>query len=134
MPAVTLGRLVVALLAVLALTSAACSSSEAPSSGGYSTITVQDLQALTGAGEKLNIVDLREAALYRAGHIPGARNIPFEQFNDRINELDPDSKIVLVCHSGPMGDISGQLLAERGYPNVSNVRGGMTAWNGGLER
>lgn len=130
----TFGRLTIALLAALALAGAGCSSSSTPVSGGYSTITVQELQTRTSAGEKFTIIDLREPELYRAGHIPGARNIPFEGFNDRMNELSPDTKIALVCHSGPMGDISGQLLAERGYANVSNVKGGMAAWNGGLER
>lgn len=129
-----LGRLTIALLAALVLAGSSCSASQKPSPGGYSIITVQELQIQINAGEKLTIIDLREPGLYRAGHITGAKNIPFEQFNDRINELSPDAKIALVCHTGPMGDVSGQLLAERGYPNVSNVKGGMAAWNGGLER
>ncbi len=86
------------------------------------------------AGKKAVIVDLREPELYGAGHIPGATNIPFEQFNDRLKELNPQSHIVLVCHTGPMGDVSGALLAERGYTSVRNLMGGMAAWNGRLEK
>lgn len=130
----TLGRFTIVLLAAVILAGAACSAGSNPSAAGYSTITAQELQSQMNGGDKLTIIDLREPELYRAGHIPGAKNIPFEQFNDRVNELSPEAKIALVCHSGPMGDISGTLLAERGFPKVSNVKGGMTAWNGKLEK
>ncbi len=105
-----------------------------PGTAGYSTITPQQLQSKMDAGAKLVIIDLREPELYKAGHIPGAKNIPFDQFNDRINELKPDDEIVLVCHTGPMGDVSGTLLAQKGYTKVSNLAGGMAAWNGKLEK
>ncbi len=57
-----------------------------------------------------------------------------EEFNDRTDELSQESNIVLVCHTGPMGDVSGALLAERGYSRVRNLRGGMAAWSGRLEK
>ncbi|MBI4320190.1 MAG: rhodanese-like domain-containing protein [Chloroflexi bacterium] len=64
--------------------------------------------------------------------MPGAQNIPFEEFDKRMNELAPESNTVLVCHTGPMGKVSGTLLAERGHASVRNLRGGMAAWNGEL--
>lgn len=98
----------------------------------YTTMSAQELQAEMDAGQKAVIVDLREPELYRAGHIPGAANIPFEQFGKRLSELSPEGNIVLVCHTGPMGDVSGTLLAEKGYAHVRNLRGGMAAWRGEL--
>ncbi len=97
-------------------------------------MSARELQAEIDAGKKPVIVDLREPELYRAGHIPGARNIPFEQFNDRMKELNPESNIVLVCHTGPMGDVSGALLAGQGYASVRNLSGGMAAWSGSLAK
>lgn len=105
-----------------------------PASAGYSTISPAELSAKLDAGEKLVIVDLREPELFSAGHIPGARNIPFEQFNDRVGELNPADQIVLVCHMGQMGDVSGSILAERGYTKVSNLAGGMARWSGKLAK
>lgn len=128
------GRLMILFLVVVAALGAACNGSSKNSAGGYATIAPQELQAQIDAGEKLAIVDVREPELFRAGHIPGAKNIPFEEFNNRINELNPEAKIVLVCHTGPMGDVSGSLLAEKGYAKVSNVKGGMAAWSGKLEK
>ncbi|MCL5959248.1 MAG: rhodanese-like domain-containing protein [Chloroflexi bacterium] len=123
--------MVVVLVAGLA---AGCSVSNKSSQAGYATITYDELQSRMDAGRKMVIVDLREPELYRAGHVPGARNIPFERFQDRMNELKPDDDIVLVCHTGGMGDLSGALLAERGYSKVANLGGGMTRWQGKLEK
>lgn len=80
------------------------------------------------------LVDLREPAEFAAGHVPGALNIPFGQFPDRAAELPSKEKIVLICHSGRMGDVSASLLSERGYPDVSNLSGGMAAWKGSLQQ
>lgn len=129
-----LGRVLMALSVATMITSAGCGIVGKAGTGAYSTIEAKELQAKIDAGEQLTIIDLREPELYRVGHIPGARNIPFEQFSDRTKELDPDSEIVLVCHTGPMGDVSGSLLAERGYTGVSNLSGGMAAWRGKLEK
>lgn len=127
-------RLMILFLVVVAFLGTACNVSSKTPAGGYATLATQELQAQIDAGEKLEIIDLREPELYRAGHVPGAKNIPFEEFNDRINELNPGDKIVLVCHTGPMGDVSGSLLAEKGYAKVSNLKGGMAAWSGKLEK
>lgn len=127
------GRWVVVFLTVAVVAGAGCGSG-GRATGTYSTVTVQQLQAQIDAGETMVIVDLREPELFRAGHIPGARNVPFEQFSERVNELSPEANIVMVCHTGPMGDVSGSLLAERGYTKVSNLKGGMAAWNGKLEK
>jgi len=128
------GRWIVGLLAVAIIAGTACGAGGPSAKVGYSSISPQDLQAQMDSSEKPVIVDLREPDLYKAGHITGAKNIPFEEFDRRFDELDPQAKIALVCHSGPMGEISGTLLAERGYSKVSNVRGGMAAWRGKLER
>ena len=119
---------------VVVLTGCAANANTSSGKAQYTTTSTQQLQAAIDAGEKLVIVDLREPELYRAGHIPGAKNIPFEQFDKRMGELNADDNIVLVCHNGPMGDVSGSLLAERGYAHVQNVSGGMAAWRGKLAK
>jgi len=131
---VTFGRwVIVALIAVVVVGTAYWVASK-PTTAGYGTLTAEELQARIGAGAKMVIVDLREPDLYRAGHIPGAKNIPFEEFNNRTSELSPDDETVLVCHMGQMGDVSGTLLAQLGYPRVWNLARGMAGWSGGLAK
>ncbi|MEW6325929.1 MAG: rhodanese-like domain-containing protein [Nitrospirota bacterium] len=100
---------------------------------GLTTIDGAQLQALMADGKPLVIVDVREPELFAKGRIRGAINIPYEEATPRIfNELSPNGRIVFVCHGGPMGDELGQLLAEKGYPAVYNLAGGMKKWKGEL--
>lgn len=102
---------------------------------GLTTIPGAQLEAMMADGRKLVIVDVREPELFAAGHIRGAINIPYDDARPRIvKELAPEDRIVFVCHGGPMGDELGQLLAEKGYPSVFNLKGGMKKWKGGVVR
>lgn len=98
---------------------------------GLTTIDGPQLETLMADGKKLIIVDVREAELFAAGHIPGAINIPYDDAKPRIvKELSPQDRIIFVCHGGPMGDELGTLLAGRGYGSVYNLKGGMKKWKG----
>lgn len=76
------------------------------------------------------IVDLREPELYQKGHIPGAINIPFADFQQQYTQLSKNKRIVFVCHTGPMGEASSQFLQGKGYDDLANLTGGMAQWKG----
>jgi rhodanese-related sulfurtransferase len=83
--------------------------------------------------ENVTIVDLREPFLYKKSHVPGAINIPFAKFKDRYKEINKEERVLFVCHTGPMGDASSQLLLEKGYTDVGNLKGGMAQWDGPVQ-
>ena len=98
---------------------------------GLTTIDGKELEALMASDHGLVIVDVREPELFFDGHIRGAINIPYDEAKPRIvKELSHQDHIVFVCHSGRMGDELGSLLAEKGYPVVYNLKGGMKKWKG----
>lgn len=95
------------------------------------TIDGKELEAMMGDGKPLVIVDVREPDEFSEGHIKGAINIPYDDAVPRIfEELSPKDRIVFVCHGGPMGDELGEMLVEKGYKKVYNLRGGMKRWKG----
>jgi rhodanese-related sulfurtransferase len=119
------------LIIVLALTlPAACTEIQGPAQ-----ISPNDLaREISASGENLVIVDVREPELYRAGHIPGAINLPYPDSKTIFPaRLEPDQNIVFVCHSGPMGDEMAEILAKNGFPRIRNLKGGMKTWTGPLE-
>ncbi len=78
------------------------------------------------------VVDLRSAALYKAGHIKGAVNKKFEElpswFEVGIKPFEYD-KIIMVCEDGQLSSYTTCLLRLMGYGNVFAMRWGMSAWN-----
>jgi len=116
----------------------ACRTSAMPAPGaGWTRVDGKTLAgelAQPRDSSRLVIVDVREPELFRKAHLPGAVNLPYPGAKERAPvELDPASDIVLVCHSGPMGDEVAAILAARHFPRVRNLAGGMRDWSGPLE-
>ena len=104
---------------------------EEPISQKWDDIDQEEVLMEVG-NEYVEIVDLREEELYKEGHISGAINIPYEEFQDRYNELNQEKRIILICHTGRMGVESADFLVEKGFDKVANFGGGMAVWDGPL--
>jgi rhodanese-related sulfurtransferase len=78
------------------------------------------------AGDGL-VVDVRETDEYAAGHVPGVRSIPMGQLPRRMDELDRERPVYLICASGNRSGAMVDLLAAAGY-DAHNVSGGTRAW------
>ncbi len=102
---------------------------------GHKRIDGTELQKMMADPIKEVIVDVREPWRYNKAHIPGAINIPFDGAHERVaKELPKDSRIVFVCHGGPMGDELSEILLDNGFKDVYNLKGGMRKWKGELTR
>ena len=89
-------------------------------------------ELLTKLQNNVNIVvvDVREAAEYAFDHIPNAQSIPMGELESRLNELNKEDEIYVVCRTGSRSDFAAQKLAENGFSNVINVLPGMSQWTG----
>jgi rhodanese-related sulfurtransferase len=65
-----------------------------------------------------------------AGEIPKTGMlIPYNEIMGHLEELPAkDKKIVLYCRSDRMSAIAAEKLANAGYSNIYNLKGGMKAW------
>ncbi|MDQ0857370.1 sulfurtransferase TusA family protein [Bacillus sp. V2I10] len=79
------------------------------------------------------VLDVREAAEYVFHHIPNAISIPLGELEDRLNELNKEDEIYVVCRTGSRSDFAAQNLADNGFTNVVNVVPGMSEWSGKTE-
>lgn len=95
-------------------------------------ITAKQVEQLKTEGKPLNIIDVREPEEVATGKIPGAVNIPLGLVEARMDELDQSKEYIIVCRSGGRSGRATQFLASQGY-NVSNMQGGMLAWEGKTE-
>lgn len=97
-------------------------------------VTNEDLQSKLEANENMMVLDVRETAEYAFNHIPNAISIPLGELEARMNELNQDQTIYIVCRTGNRSDLAAQKLAENGFSNVLNVIPGMSQWTGTTDR
>jgi phage shock protein E len=102
-----------------------CAESEPRSVG---TISSQAL--LSGTREGALILDVRTAGEYEAGHVPGAINIPHDQLETRLAEInaDPNRPVVVYCQSGRRAEMATSVLSEHGFSQVLHLEGDMSQW------
>ena len=70
----------------------------------------------------------RRPGEWQEGHIPQARHLPLNALDARASELDPSRPVTAICAGGYRSSIATSLLEQHGF-RVTNVIGGMTAWN-----
>lgn len=101
--------------------------------GGASVNTLQATQLMNR--ENALVLDVRDAASYGAGHILGARNLPLDDLDKRIGELDKfkSRPVIVVCESGNSSTRAVRALKAKGFAQALNLSGGFRAWlQGGL--
>jgi len=94
-------------------------------------IEVAELNGWLEAGDQsFRVIDVRQPAEIAAGTVPKAEAMPMHTIPLRVNELNKDEKLVLVCRSGARSAQACAFLQQQGYDQVYNLRGGMMGWAG----
>jgi rhodanese-related sulfurtransferase len=93
------------------------------------TIDAGQLKLLT-ENKNAIIIDVREDFEYRNGHVPGAKNIPLSQLEEKYQEITDGNYI--ICQSGARSARACQYLLSKGIETI-NISGGTSAWDGQLD-
>src|SRR5690625_1025293 len=83
---------------------------------------------------KAQIIDLRERDDFLAGHILGARNIPYLTLKQRMNELRKDQPIYLYDEKETLSLRASLLLKKAGYTDIYRLKDGYDQWDGRIKR
>ncbi len=93
-------------------------------------ITIEEVKQRLDAGEKINLIDVREphetAEFNIGGKLLPIGNIQSMQVED-IEDLK-NEEVILYCRSGNRSGISASILDQLGFTNTKNLVGGMLAW------
>lgn len=76
------------------------------------------------------VLDVREDAEFKQGHLANAVHIPLGQLNQRVKELDKyrGRNVVAYCRTGNRSNTAASLLRRQGFDTVFNLAGGIVAW------
>lgn len=94
----------------------------------FKTITMNEMMSL----KDTHILDVREHDEFvMDGYIEGSTLIPLSLLYSSHDKLDKNKPYHVVCYSGSRSQMACMILAQQGY-DVTNVLGGMSAYNGRL--
>ena len=80
--------------------------------------------------ESACLVDVRPKSEFDAGAIAGSVNIPFEELENRSDELlkEKENPIVLICKMGRNAALAGEKMQAYGYKETHVLQGGISTW------
>ena len=95
---------------------------------GSRAVPEMETEELAGRATGVLVLDVREPEEYGRGHVPGAVNLPQADVATRLAELPRDRPLAIICQSGKRSLAAARFLAEVGFTQVTNVRGGTAGW------
>ena len=98
--------------------------------GDHPQITAAELRDHITAGTAPTLVDVRTAAEFERGTVPGAINLPVDELRTRLGELTNvagSGPVVVFCQVGMRGYLATRILLQNGF-SARNVSGGYTSW------
>ncbi len=92
-------------------------------------ISVEELRQRIDEGSVDTVIDVRRPPEWSAGHIATAVHMPLNHLAESALSLDRESNVAVLCAGGYRSSIGTSILQQLGFRHVSNVAGGMTAWD-----
>ena len=90
----------------------------------------QLLERGSNARDPVVVLDVRTVDEFAAGHVPGARNVPHDQVEARLAELDElrDLDVVVYCRSGRRTQFALGVLRAHGFTRLWHLEGDFLDW------
>jgi len=80
--------------------------------------------------KQARLIDVREPWEYATTRIEGSLPMPMGDVPSRAQqELDPDERLLVVCHHGIRSMNVTVWLRNQGFEQAQSVRGGIDAWS-----
>lgn len=98
----------------------------------YENISAQEVETQMKDSNTV-IIDVREPYEYSSGHIPKAKLMPLGSLAQKVDDINKEKEIIVVCASGARSARAAGYLGKLGY-NVKNMSGGMSMWRGSIKR
>lgn len=93
------------------------------------SMTTSDLKEVVNDTSK-QLIDVRTPGEFKGRNIRQFKNIPLNTLPNQLSKLDKNKETIVICQSGMRSSKACQILKQNGFTNVTNVRGGMSQWNG----
>ena len=87
-------------------------------------ISAEELKQKIKSKEDFQLIDVRERAEYQIKNI-GATLIPLGELADNLDKINSEKEIIVHCASGARSKKAVNLLREKGFKKVYNLKNGL---------
>jgi len=94
---------------------------------GYE-ITADELEQILKRNTELCLLDVRKPHEAKISNFSKTKQIPLDELNSRLSELNPDEEIIVFCRAGIRSKQALDLLIKAGYRKVRHLKGGINQW------
>lgn len=80
---------------------------------------------------KVQLIDVRTANEYSAGHIKKSKNIDIfsARFSSEIGKLDTEKPVYVYCRSGGRSKRASKKISKLGFTEIYDLKGGILNYN-----
>ena len=124
------GRGILALAVGIVLATSSPAPAGHTPGASFPTLRSDAVKRLLDVKEPVVLVDMRNAAEFRAGHLPGAISLPMAELARRYREIPKSSRVVLYCQC-PLDEMGSAhaFLSSLGYRNHVVLEDGFEGWS-----
>ena len=84
--------------------------------------------------ERPTVIDVREQDELDIVCMDGAYHIPMGEIPIRMNELNKEDELIIMCKSGGRSARVCEYLEQEGFSNIVNLSGGILSWAQNIDR
>ena len=90
-------------------------------------IDVQKVKEMADA-DLATIVDIRDHASFKSGHIPKAVHLSDDNVKQFISDTNKENPLVVYCYHGISSQGAAAYFSEQGFKEVTSMIGGFESW------
>ncbi len=90
---------------------------------GFSLISWRELDRIIESKKTVAVIDLRSPEYYGKERIAGSVNLPFEEFEERLENIPKDRPDIFYCDWGSKSMLACRELSRKGYRCASLASG-----------
>lgn len=123
-----ISRIIFSLMIALSSSCSAQTENETVAKGG--NINVTEAKELLATDKAIKILDVRTPQEVEQGKIEGSVNINIQDqdFKTQLEALPKEETYLVYCRSGGRSSRAAKIMAEMGFKNVYNMKGGYSSW------
>ena len=95
----------------------------------YEDLTPEEFVARRSDNELWQLLDVREPWELEIARVEGSLDIPMGEVPERLDELDRNRPVAVLCHGGVRSARVASYLTQQGLQQVANIAGGIDAWS-----